>query len=241
VNFRFHQRLAAHRLLPSPYFLTSLHPYFVFDLHRLPRSCRGDEDPVTTTPLESAFTNRDARNPFRIRFYENAGVVVSLTKNHKRSLEFVFSSRALCSLFSLFAPRVFHNSFALKRFRTLSENRRGGMGISNKNLQELLEVPSRPGTTSPRAGSRSRSFTLSGAEGPLTTRHSSLQSSSFFSAAAWRNPRPRTSIPLQRQKLTRTVQRCRFSSSAAPSAVPSRRPCPFDPANPTRRVASCKL
>ncbi len=36
-----------------------------------------------------------------------------------------FSGFALGSLFSLFAPRVFHNSFASKRFRTLSQNCRG--------------------------------------------------------------------------------------------------------------------
>jgi len=37
----------------------------------------------------------------------------------------LFSRPALGSLFSLFAPRVFHNSLASKRFRTLSQNCRG--------------------------------------------------------------------------------------------------------------------
>ena len=36
-----------------------------------------------------------------------------------------FSRLALGALFSLFAPRVFHNSFTTKRFRTLSQNCRG--------------------------------------------------------------------------------------------------------------------
>src|SRR6266404_2981266 len=36
-----------------------------------------------------------------------------------------FSRPALRSLFSLFAQRVFHNSFAIYRFRTLSQNCRG--------------------------------------------------------------------------------------------------------------------
>src|SRR5882724_6179557 len=36
-----------------------------------------------------------------------------------------FSGLALGSVFSLFAPRVFHNSSAIKRFHTLSENCRG--------------------------------------------------------------------------------------------------------------------
>src|SRR6267143_3373743 len=30
-----------------------------------------DEKPVTATSLESAFRNRDAHNPFRMRIYEN--------------------------------------------------------------------------------------------------------------------------------------------------------------------------
>src|SRR5260370_29139799 len=66
-----------------------------------------DEKPVTATPLDSALTNSDARNSFRMLSYENSRV-----------------SLALSSLFSLFAPRVFHNSFAIKRFRTLSKNSR---------------------------------------------------------------------------------------------------------------------
>src|SRR5882724_8370819 len=63
-------RPAAHRpplLSLSPYFVTSLPPYLGFVRHR-------DEKPVTATPLESVFTNCDACNPFRIRFYENCRV-----------------------------------------------------------------------------------------------------------------------------------------------------------------------
>jgi len=40
-------------------------------------------------------------------------------------LEGFFFGLTLFSLFSLFAPRVFHNSFTTKRFRTLSQNCRG--------------------------------------------------------------------------------------------------------------------
>src|SRR6266403_1103655 len=36
-----------------------------------------DEKPVTASPLESAFTNCDARNSFRIRFYENCRVCIN--------------------------------------------------------------------------------------------------------------------------------------------------------------------
>lgn len=53
----------------SPYIFTSLLPYLFLDRHR-------DEKPVTATPLESALTNRDARNPFRILSYENCRVSV---------------------------------------------------------------------------------------------------------------------------------------------------------------------
>ncbi len=56
---------------PSPYILTSLLPYLLFDRHR-------DEKPVTATPLVSALSpcrsHRDAPNSFRMRFYENCRV-----------------------------------------------------------------------------------------------------------------------------------------------------------------------
>ncbi len=81
-----------------------------------------DEKPVTATPLDSALTKRDARNPFRIRFYENCRVVlVSLTKNLKILPKFSCTHRSLCLLFPLFAPRVFHNSFPFSMIRTLSK------------------------------------------------------------------------------------------------------------------------
>ncbi len=38
--------------------------------------CHGDENPVTATPLRSVLTNRDARKPFRMCFYENCRVVL---------------------------------------------------------------------------------------------------------------------------------------------------------------------
>jgi len=76
----------------------------------------------------------DARNPFGIRIYENCRV-----------------SPVPDSLFSLFVPRAFHNSFAIKRFRTLSKNCRVWGGSSYFGTRH--------------------SFTLSGAEGPLITPH----------------------------------------------------------------------
>ncbi len=59
---------------------------------------------------------------------------------------------SLASLFSLFAQRVFHNSFAIRRFRTLSKNCRVAVSLTKifskrlevlaKNLEEQLEVAS---------------------------------------------------------------------------------------------------
>jgi len=63
---------------------------------------------------------------FACHSYENCRVSPpSPIKNFKSYLRFAFPGRALCSLFSLLAPRVFHNSLAIKRFHTLSENSRG--------------------------------------------------------------------------------------------------------------------
>src|SRR5260370_21984098 len=100
VYFRLHQRRGAHfgsLFPPSPHILTSSLPYLLF------RSSR-DENSVTATPLESALTNRDACNSFRICFYEKCRV-----------------SPALSSLFSLLAQSVLHNSFAIMLFRALSQ------------------------------------------------------------------------------------------------------------------------
>ena len=66
--------------------------------------------------------NCDARNSFRFRSYANCRV-----------------SLALCALFSLSAPRVFHNSFAIKRFRTLLKNSRVVWAFLIKKPQEQLE------------------------------------------------------------------------------------------------------
>ncbi len=55
-------------------------PYLAFSLLPclLPPPSR-DENPVTATPLDSALTNRDTRNSFRIRSYENCGVSLTLS------------------------------------------------------------------------------------------------------------------------------------------------------------------
>jgi hypothetical protein len=93
---------------------------------RPPDFRHGDENQATIGPLNQALTNRDAHNPFRICFYENCRVSpTSPLKNFKSYLRFPSSRCPLRSLFSLFTPRAFHKSFALKRLRTLSENSRG--------------------------------------------------------------------------------------------------------------------
>ena len=93
-----------------------------------------DENPVTASPLqlctfarllreESALTNCDARNSFKFCFHENCReVLVFLSKDLGFNLNSVFPSRALGSLFSLFAPRAFYNSFPFRSIHTLSKN-----------------------------------------------------------------------------------------------------------------------
>jgi hypothetical protein len=46
---------------------------------------------------------------------------------------------ALCSLFALFTPRVFHNSFAFRRFRTLSQKRGVYGGLNIQFLKDHLK------------------------------------------------------------------------------------------------------
>jgi hypothetical protein len=78
--------------------------------------------PVTASPLSSALSNHHTHNIVRIRSYGKWQVSPSPHNkdliSYSRSLSTV---RALRSLFSLFATRVFHNSFAHRRFRTLSQ------------------------------------------------------------------------------------------------------------------------
>src|ERR1700737_471544 len=86
VNSRLHLCRTAHSLglFPhSPYILTSILSYLHFPSSR-------DEKPVTATPLESVVTNRDARNPFRIRFYKNCRVVLAFLTKNFRSSTFTF-------------------------------------------------------------------------------------------------------------------------------------------------------
>jgi hypothetical protein len=83
-----------------------------------PRSRHRDEKPVTANPTKSAVTNGDSHKSFRIRFCENCRVTSFKPKI------LLFPRRALSLLFSLFAPRAFHNSLPLKGIRTLSKNSR---------------------------------------------------------------------------------------------------------------------
>jgi hypothetical protein len=95
-----------------------------------------DENPVTTTPLqlctfaqflreESALTNCGTHNSFGFCFYENCRVVLAfLSKDLGSNLNWTLPSRALGSLFSIFARRAFHNSFPFRGIHTLSKNSR---------------------------------------------------------------------------------------------------------------------
>jgi hypothetical protein len=94
-------------------------------IHPLQLHCRGVE-PVTASPLKSAFTNCHPRNLFRISSYENCRVLPPPPHRFFKSyLSCASFGRSYCSLLSLFAPRVFHNSFVHNSFRTLSKKCRG--------------------------------------------------------------------------------------------------------------------
>src|SRR5216684_578689 len=61
--------------VPQPFVYQSLPHSFHRDGGCTPsRHRHRDEKPVTASPLESAFTNPDARNSFRMRIYENSRV-----------------------------------------------------------------------------------------------------------------------------------------------------------------------
>jgi len=112
--------------------------------HFQPHFRHRDEKPVIATPLDSAFTNRDAHNSFRIRIYENCRVSsILLTKNLKFHLRFLISRVTLSSLFE---QRAFQNSLTIKWIRTLFENSRVAWVFLTKILKEILEVASQYGT-----------------------------------------------------------------------------------------------
>jgi hypothetical protein len=86
----------------------------------------GDENFLIASPLDSAFVIQNAPKSFRIRFCESCLVSPPVSRrNFKSYSRCLYSSRALCTLLSFFASRVFHNSFAHKSFRTLSKKCRG--------------------------------------------------------------------------------------------------------------------
>jgi hypothetical protein len=142
---------AAHHppLFPlSPCILASLPPYLLFDRHcdekllsisslfaTLTSTTQIAENTSTLSPFLATHTDFAPVSPVFATHTKTPGVVVSLTKifsekfevltkNSNLCLNFVLPSRSFCSLFSLFAQRVFYNSFVLKRFRTLSKNSR---------------------------------------------------------------------------------------------------------------------
>ena len=94
-----------------------------------------DENPLTTSPLASTLTNCDARNSFRIRFYENCRVSLGFAAkipNENALILSIFSVLRLsgkCELpkpFQFRALRTLSFSVACKSFACHSyENNRG--------------------------------------------------------------------------------------------------------------------
>ena len=149
-----------------------------------------DEKPVTATPSKSAVTNCDARNSFRIRFYENCRV-----------------SPAFSSLFSPFAQRAFDNLSAIKRMRTLSENSRVYPKASHSGTRSLRPKPRR--RSLPLLTSRLPAPTWSGSLSGSEASSSALGSFLLFSELSTFNCQPSTSsivISLLRYLITSHVQ-----------------------------------
>jgi hypothetical protein len=74
------------------------------------------ENTATLSLVESALTSFPLVNSLECALTKNTGGEVPTLRLSIR--------RALCSIFSLFAPRAFHNSFLFRRIRTLSKNSR---------------------------------------------------------------------------------------------------------------------
>jgi hypothetical protein len=77
---------------------------------------------ATLTDLPASVANKrltENLTPLDATLTKNRGRGIPNVSTFKRSNDV----RAHCSLFALFAQRVFHNSFAINRFHTLSQKR----------------------------------------------------------------------------------------------------------------------
>lgn len=96
----------------------------------VPASHRRYKFRITATPLECAFTNRDVRKPFRIRFYKNCrvspGSASPFLKDHLNSqVQFFFTPSEPQKTRPVFSIRrsLFHFTYALTPlFVTLTKN-----------------------------------------------------------------------------------------------------------------------
>jgi len=79
-------------------------------------------------------------------------------KKHRGGVSFLFYPSLFCSLLSLFASRVFHNSFAIKRIHTLSKKCRGVTPSNNSHSGTQRDWPHAVGGDSSIAPIPSSSF-----------------------------------------------------------------------------------
>jgi len=109
----------------------------------LPRSCRGDENPVTATPLDSAVTNCDARNSFRtlrlravsarrIRSCENCRVAYPSSSNFVSPLTFPHKKRICKSL--VFNSLRTLPSFGSRNFFVCHSYKKCRVGTNNSHF-----------------------------------------------------------------------------------------------------------
>jgi hypothetical protein len=161
VKSSYHPRLprvsASKHLSPS---LVTLH-------HR-------DENPVTISPLESAFKNCDARNPFRIRSYENCRVSPA-------SSCFFFCCLSLHGTLSFVSFHTvtnckFHKSFVL----TFIQNAGGVLTpLLLHSLPNLATRHLRPATSFPSVSKSSRTL--------LSRRHEGHSNHKYFKSFKMRS------------------------------------------------------
>lgn len=112
-----------------------------------------DERSVTASPFESALTNRDASNLFRMFIYGNCRV-----------------SLASCALLSLFASRVFHNSFPIINLHTFSQKCRASPAPAPQFLKCYFNSAHLGSPCSPRASREPRQGALASNSALLSSR-----------------------------------------------------------------------
>src|SRR5437879_13562363 len=107
-----------------------------------------DQKPVTATLLESAFTNRDARKPFRMRICENCRVSYPFFAILVSRRTFP-CKKLICKSLVFYALRTLPSSVSCKSFVCHSyENDRVSTNKSRSRTRPYLPEPGGVGTTS---------------------------------------------------------------------------------------------